>query len=73
MAHSAVRFYFLRESRIKALDQVGPYLGGRPRAYGVRYATAVNTGKKYPYSSKRQNTRELRKRLRAETALSAAA
>lgn len=42
-------------------DSLLAYLGGRRPQPGVKYYTAVNHGKKYPYSSKRQNERHQRR------------
>ncbi len=36
---------------------IATYLAGRPRDPRVKYRTWHNTGKRYPYSSVRQNTR----------------
>lgn len=46
------------------------YLDGRAREPGIRHATGINTGKKYPYSSKRQNERHAKKPSQPEAAAS---
>jgi hypothetical protein len=55
-----------RPLRLARLEDkyVFAYLNGRPFDERVTYATYVNVGKKYPYASERQNTRERRYRFK---------
>lgn len=69
MSARNVQFYFIRVKKgalfVPDHDRLTKYLGGRPRDPRVKYATGVNKGKVYPYSSVRQNTRDARARERA--------